>query len=160
MTLIIEDGSIVANANSYVTDVEYEAYAAARGRTIGADAAAREIELMLSMDYLYNQDYQGRRTEPDNQEQPFPRQNVCLYGRIINSDTIPKELKNAQMEAAIASNGQELSINSANENISRKKLDVMETSYFDGGKNVRIRLDRVNVYLSQLLNDTNKLVRT
>jgi len=160
MTLIIEDGSIVANANSYVTDAEYVDYAATRGKTIATTATDREIELTLSMDYLYNQDYQGQRSEPDNQEQPFPRYGVYLNDRLLDSATIPKELKNAQMEGAIASNGQELLVNSSSGNVQSEKLDVLEISYFSNGKKTRIRLDRVNNYLSCLLNNSNRLVRS
>ena len=160
MALIIEDGSIVTSANSYVTDAEYISYAALRNKTIGTASTNREHELILAMDYLYSQNYKGVRADPENQEQPFPRQGLTRYGLAYASDSIPKEIKNAQMEAAIASNSQELSINSANNNIASAKLDVMETSYFDGGTKTRIRLDRVQVYLSELLSSSNKLVRT
>lgn len=160
MTLIIEDGTIVANANSYVTDAEYVAYAAARGLTIGADATAREIELFLSMDYLYNQDYQGNRAESDTQELPFPRSGVYLYNRLLDSSTIPKELKYAQMEGGIAAKSQSLLVNSANSDVKKQDLRGLSVEYFEGGNNAKIRLDRVNNYLCALLNDVNSLVRT
>lgn len=160
MALVIEDGTIVANANSYVTDAEYVAYAAARGKTIGLDAAAREIELILANDYLEGQEFKGWRVEPDNQELAWPRSNVLANGRFIDSGTIPKELKNAQIEAAIAANTLELQINSLSGNVQKERLGEMEVSYFSHGNAEKIRLDRVNNYLKHLLlTDSDSLVR-
>ena len=160
MALVIEDGTIIANANSYVTDAEYVAYAAARGLTIGATATLREIELIKSMDYLQCQEYQGRRTEPDNQLLPFPRIGVVLYGLITDSDNMPKEIKNSQMEGGIAAYSQDLAINEVSENVASEKLDTLSISYHNKGKQGRIRLDRVFTWLKPLLMDMNQLVRT
>ena len=160
MALTIEDGTIVSNANSYVTDLEYVTYAAFRGLSIGTSAAIRETELIKSMDYLQNQDYIGLRTEPDNQILPWPRRSAYLYGRTIDSATIPQELKNAQIEGAVAAFTQLLQINEVTENVSSEKLDTLSISYHSRGKSGRIRLDRVNTWLEPLLEDTQTLVRT
>ena len=48
--LIIEDGSIVANANSFATDAELKAYANIRGFVIPATQPAREALLVQAMD--------------------------------------------------------------------------------------------------------------
>lgn len=160
MALIIEDGTIVSNANSYVTDLEYVTYAAFRGLSIGTDAAIRETELIKSMDYLQNQDYIGLRTEPDNQILPWPRRSAFLYGRTIDSATIPQELKNAQIEGAVAAFTQLLQINEVSQNIASADLDTLSVSFHGRGSTKRIRLDRVNTWLEPLLEDTNKLVRT
>lgn len=150
--LIIEDGSIVPNANSVVTDVEYIAYAGDRGLTIGADTATREKELILSMDYLKSieQRMKGTRTEA-TQSLPEPRQNVIIFGELFASNAIPSQYKNAQMEAAAASNGQSLLTNESNKNIKLQKLDVLETEFFEGGSWSITRLERVDAALKELL---------
>lgn len=160
MTLIIEDGSIVPNANSYVDEAAYTQFAADRGLSIGADTQAREIELILAMDYLQNQDYQGWWVEPDNQLLMFPRSNVWANGRAILSSEIPRELKNAQMEGAAASNSQALQINEIDQNVASEKLDTLSISYHSRGKSGKVRLDRVDTWLAPLLATTDSLVRT
>lgn len=161
MALIIEDGTGVAGANSFVTDLEYTDYATSRGLTIGADTATREVELILSMDYLFSRelDLQGERTS-DTQENIYPRQNVFIRNIRLASDSIPIELKNAQIEGGAAANSQSLLINETTQNVSSKKLDVLQTDYFSGGIFKNVRLDRVINYLKPLLkNQLNRLVR-
>jgi len=159
MALTIEDGSIVANANSYVTDTEYTTYAADRGLTIGTDAAAREIELIKAMDYLESFEYQAYRSDPDIQLFNFPRRNVYANGRYIDSDEIPREIKSAQIEAAIFANTGDLQINETLQNIQKEKIDVLEVSYFSRGKPTTIRVSSVMRYLEPFLLDTSALVR-
>ena len=151
--LIIEDGSQVAGANSYVTDAEYVAYAAARGLAVGEDAAAREIELIQSMDYLFSRepDMQGERTL-GTQENVYPRSGVYIRNTLLASDSIPTELKNSQMEGGAAANSQSLLINTTSQNIESEKVDVLEQSFFSGGSWENVRLDRVMNYLKPLLN--------
>lgn len=152
MSLTIEDGSGVAGANSYVTDNEYVSYAAARGLTIATTPVARQIELIKSMDYIFNQEknMRGFRTV-DAQENAYPRQDVYIRNVLLDNDVIPQELKNAQMEGGAAANSFDLLINKTQSNIQRKKLDVMETVFFDGGSWETTRIERVDNYLRPLL---------
>jgi hypothetical protein len=162
MALIIEDGSQVVGANSYVSDVEYVAYAALKGLTIGATDALREIELLRAMDYLQNleQSWQGTRAS-STQDLSFPRYNVLLYGYLLSSDKIPKELKNGQFEAAFYSNGNSLLISGEESNVASFSVDgAVSESYFKGGSSAKVRLDAVQAMLRPLLEDTTKLVRT
>ena len=50
MALIIEDGSIVSGANSFVTAAEMVAYASLRGVTIPASTTTQEQQLILSIE--------------------------------------------------------------------------------------------------------------
>ena len=155
MTLIIEDGSQVASSNSYVTDAEYVAYAAARGQTIGSDATAREIELIKAMDYIegHRASFKGDKVAFDQSLQ-WPRGGVWLDGFQIDSDDIPQELKNAQMEAGAILNGTELLVTGETKNVASEKVDVIERSYFNGGSWSTIRTDTVDVYLDVLLKNS------
>lgn len=103
MALTIEDGSIVANADSYATVAELTAYAAARGQTIAGTDGANEILLRKAMDYINSQEsrFQGYRVDEENQLHAFPRYNVYRGSFLLPSDEIPREAKYAQMALAI-----------------------------------------------------------
>ena len=161
MALIIEDGTQVVNSNSFVTDAEYTAYAALKGLTVGVDAAAREIDLLAGMDYLLKHEpcMQGRRVS-STQSVLFPRVGVWLFGYSVNSDVIHDYVKNSQMEAAAYNTSGTLLSNTTITNKQKEKVDVLEVEYFKGGSRSNVNLQRVNVYLEPLLEDTNKLVRT
>ena len=161
MTLIIEDGSQVVNANSFVTDAEYTTYSTARGLTVGATVSDREQELIKAVDYLQSVEnsLQGYRSS-STQELIYPRYGVTLYGYVLASDKIPKELKNAQMEAAVYATSGVLLSNTTNNNIKSEKLDTLEVEYFKGGSSTNTQLTRVNAQLRPLLEDADTLVRT
>lgn len=150
--LILEDGSIVPNANTVIDDAFYTSYASARGLSVGVDATAREIELILAMDYLKSIEsrMKGRRTEA-TQSLPEPRRNVLIFGEIFSESAIPIEYKNSQAEAAAASNGQSLLINESNTDIKRSKVSVIEEEFFEGGSWSITRLERVDASIKELL---------
>lgn len=161
MSLIIEDGSQVVNANSFVTDVEYVAYAELKGLAIGANEKKREVELFLAIDYLQSMEgsLQGYRSS-STQELIYPRYGVTLYGYVLASDKIPKELKNAQMEAAAYATKGILLANTTNNNIKSEQVASLKTEYFDGSNTETLVLKRVNAQLRPLLQDADTLVRT
>tara|TARA_R110000765_G_scaffold71427_2_gene138573 strand:+ start:183 stop:668 length:486 start_codon:yes stop_codon:yes gene_type:complete len=161
MALIIEDGSQVANANSYVTDAEYTTYATLKGLTVGANAAKREVELLRAMDYLqgFEASMQGTRAS-STQGVSFPRYNVVLYSYLLASDFIPKELKNSQFEAAAYAHTGTLTPNEAIKNVSKERLGDLEVNYFKGGQSEKVIVKRALVYLEPLLKSFDKLVRT
>jgi hypothetical protein len=105
--LIIEDGSIVANANSFVTDDEYKAYAKLKGYSIPATQPDREANLANAYDYLnftYEQQLQGSRVTPQTQTGIMPRNYIYAYGALVANDSIPQDIKNAQMLASFSIN--------------------------------------------------------
>lgn len=152
MALVIETGAGIAGANTYVSDAEYTTYAASLGKTVGADATAREIELIGSTYYLetLRDKYQGYKTDNSNTLQ-FPRVDVCIDGYTIDSDFIPVELKRAQMEAAIFSVSNPLFIDTTNQNIKSEQLDrTGKIEYFSGGSFTSNIMATVNAYLKPL----------
>ena len=161
MALIVEDGSNVSGSNTYNTDAELQAYALARGYTLPATETDRDILQIKAMDFInYNEpDMQGYRVTSD-QSVSFPRTGVVVNSFLIESDQIPDTLKKAQNEAAIASQTVDLLTNESISNVQKEKVDVIEKSYFKGGNKTSITLDTVYNYLSPVLNDVNKLVRT
>jgi hypothetical protein len=153
VALIVENGTEVAGANTYVTDAEFVAYAAARGKTIASTAVNREIQLIKSMDYIEGHRSKFKGTK-NTQTQPlqWPRFDVVIDTYYLDSDQIPKELKEAQMEAAIFINSSEILKNGTTQNISREKLNTLEIAYFSGGSYEVSRTDSVDVKLDILLN--------
>jgi hypothetical protein len=105
MSLIIEDGSIVADANSYVTIDEARSYATARGLTLPASDADLTAQLISSIDYLEAQRarYQGTKVSA-LQVLQFPRYNVVIDGIEQDPTLIPSILKQAQIRLAIEAN--------------------------------------------------------
>ena len=150
--LIIEDGSIVDNANSFATDDEFKTYANLRCMDVPATQPAREALLVLAMDYLFSVEkkMQGCRVSID-QELPYPRSGVCANCFNIPSDTIPKSLKSAQMELALQANTSEILISQSVQNVSKEKLGELEVEYFSGGAWSTVRTDRADAYLDPLL---------
>jgi hypothetical protein len=114
MALVVTPGA--SDADSYASFAEYSAYCAARGIT-PSDEADAEIELRKATAYLDNQ-YRSRwigiRTN-ETQSLAWPRMgDVSLYvrdsisyslvdldGYEIATDTIPTQIKNATIEAAL-----------------------------------------------------------
>jgi hypothetical protein len=152
MALIIEDGTIVTNSNSYVDDAEYVDYAADRGLTIGADATAREQELIRAMDYIesHRDEFKGLKATRDQSLQ-WPRFDVWMDGYQLDSNTIPLELKRAQMEAAAINNSDTIMKSGTSQNIQKEKLDTLEVSYFSGGSWESAQTGTVDIYLDPLL---------
>ena len=103
--LIIEDGTIVVDANSYVTVVEVTAYAQLYGATWSpANLALAEQAILRANRYIESLEhrYQGVRVS-DLQELSWPRDYVVNYAltSYLANNSIPKYLKNATAEAAI-----------------------------------------------------------
>jgi hypothetical protein len=105
--LTIEDGSVVANANSWVTDEEYKAFAKLKGYSIPATQPDREANLANAYDFInftYEQRLQGYRVTPQVQTGCMPRNYIYAYDLLVDSLSIPQDFKNAQMLAALSIN--------------------------------------------------------
>jgi hypothetical protein len=102
MALTVEDGSIVTGANSYVSLQDARDYASARGVDLPTDDGELEVLLIKAMDWIESMrdDFRGyKRT--DDQPLQWPRYEVYVDWYYVESDTIPRELRNAQMAAAV-----------------------------------------------------------
>ena len=151
MTIIEEDGTIVANANSYVSVTELDAFALLRGVTLPVLEADKEVLLIQGTDYTENfwSRYQGSLVS-EVQVLQFPRIGVSVNGFQVASNAIPQTLKNAQMQAAIESNTTSLTTNTG-QNIKMEKVDVIEVEYQDGtGSLYQPTFPKVDAYLDKL----------
>ncbi len=96
--IVIEDGSIVVGANSYISVASAVSYLESRG----LDASGiDDAKLILAYDYVnsFENEYQGSRVSAE-QTGSFPRYDLCINGFPFASDSIPQQLKDAQAYAA------------------------------------------------------------
>lgn len=137
MALTIEDGTGVANAESYASVAELDVFAVARGVTLSAVEADKEVLLRAAFDHVeaLRADFKGTKANTGNTFSQWPREDVQIDGEDITNTTIPKELKNGQMQLAIDLQDLDggLAPTGTGQAIKREKVDVIETEYQDGG---------------------------
>ena len=122
MAIVVEDGSGIANANSYGSEDELSTYADDRGYTLGSgDAEAALIRATMFID-SYRFRFPGYRVKGRGQGLEWPRfnafsqvpstgrdlpipnyhsQNVNFGVVLIPANEVPLEIKQATFEAAI-----------------------------------------------------------
>lgn len=146
MAIIVEDGSIVDGANSYVTEAELVAYASARGITLVGNT---EQLLIIAMDYIESLDYKGIKRK---EEQPlqWPRFDVVVDGYYLDIDEIPKLLKEGLMETAIATDAGNDPAQDVPRETRKEKVGPLEVEYATGSSALTI-VRRINNKLYKLL---------
>ncbi len=106
MSLVVEDGSGMSNAESYVSVNDVTAYNDAHNAVAAwtsADTTARERALRLATQYLeatYNQRWLGERLT-ETQALAWPRSCVWLDGYVVDDGDMPRALLDATCELAL-----------------------------------------------------------
>jgi hypothetical protein len=105
LTLIVEDGSQVADANSYTDLTTVRAFATKRGKVLPATDADLEVLVIKAMDYVesFGERYKGKRVAA-TQALSWPRECVSLFGFEVAIDEIPSQLVSALCQAVIDAN--------------------------------------------------------
>jgi len=90
---------LTPGTDTYATEAELAAYAAARGITV---TGTPSVLLLLAIDYLATLEdrWQGSRTSA-SQPLAWPRTGVYVYGTALADDAIPQSLKDAQCRLAL-----------------------------------------------------------
>jgi len=145
-TIIVEDGSIVANANSYVSEAELSTFASNRGITLTGTAA---VLIIQSMDYIESLNYKGFKLT-DDQSLLWPRTGVIVDGYLISSDEIPQELKDGQMQTCIAIDEGNDPLQDSPRKTKREKVGDLEVEYSDSSSSVVIN-KKITATLKKLL---------
>ena len=141
MALTIEDGTGLADADSYISLADARTYALNYGYTLPVDDTEAEVALRKGAVYvgLFEGSFSGSRLE-DTQSLAFPRKDCykCIGDNQtdIPSDSIPLEIKYSQV---IAANyyGQGLDVRANNDGLAIQSEEVtgaVKVSYFDNGK--------------------------
>lgn len=167
IVIIVEDGSIVANANAYISVADVRAYAANRGVSLSSDDDAVAAMLIEATDYLetFACQYMGVPTS-STQALQWPRKGVVFNCASFADDVIPKNLIAAQAQAVMAiSAGFTLQPNiSPQDYVTKEKVDVIETTYADPIQvGIKPILTAVNALLAPLFGkcaNTGAAIRT
>ena len=128
MTIVVEDGTIVDGANSYVDTSDLIAFAAARGVTLVTD---EEVLLIKAMDFIESLQYKGTKSTAEQPLQ-WPRNGVSVDGYPIDNNVVPVDLQNGLMQCAIAIDQGNDPLQDSAPGVKRKKVDVIEIEYQPG----------------------------
>lgn len=159
MTLIVEDGSIVPNANSYAALSTVKTYAALRGVVLSNDDAVLEPMVIKAMDYIESNraNFQGNKVS-ELQELQFPRSMVYVDGVLIPETTIPKCLIYALCQAVMeVANDVDLLPTTTEPAIRKEVVGPIETEYAvslgSGGFSPELR--KIDSLLKPVLNTSS-----
>ena len=140
MAIIVEDGSIVADANSYNSLAEALDYftLARPGVTDweGFSDETQEGSLRFSTVILGTECWLGDRAQPLTQALDWPRNNVYYRDqqRYFTGSEIPTSLKHAQLELAIALAREDRTLigeTAGGGGLERVKVDVLEIEWME-----------------------------
>lgn len=133
MALVIEDGSVVANANSYITVAEYKSWADARGITYGTDEAV-EQGILRAMDWFERQFFIGNKAN-ENQLLQWPRTEALIDGYYADATEIPKEVKTALYEATKVELDGYSELNTQDRKTIREQVGDISVQYAENSEN-------------------------
>lgn len=140
MTLIIEDGSGVPGANSYVTVDEAKDYYDLRGLTYPEEEKDFEQFLVRGADWLNGLPFHGNKLYQGN-SMAWPRKNAFVDGALIPEDIIPQQIKSAQIEFShmLYSGATPFEPAEPGKRIQRESYlnGLKDISYFDDGAEVK-----------------------
>ena len=131
MALIVEDGTLVSGANSYVSFADANQYLMDRGLT--PEVTLSEGHLLRGADYVnrFNLRFVGRKASPASSAMQWPRLYFYYEGEFITSNLLPPIIGIAQIESAyeIANDNDPSESAVDTPKIIRERVDVIETEY-------------------------------
>ena len=129
MPLTVEDGSIVANADSYISEADAQVYLASRGV---ASAVVVEAFLLQAIDFIESLNFVGSPVDTDTQAMSWPRSGVSYpSGRAVADTEIPPGIARAQAYVAnYIATGTDPNL-APERDVKREKVDVLEVEYSD-----------------------------
>jgi len=132
ITITVEDGTGVANANAYSTVADVRDYALNRGVVLSDDDDKVSAQLINAFDYIETKEceFQGNRVFENS---AFPREGVIVNGVTIAADAIPKLLIAASGQLVVAqSNGIDITPNFvAADYVTEEKVGPLTTKFAD-----------------------------
>lgn len=137
--LILEDGSIVPNANTVVEVAEFREFMQARMYDTSSMSDDKvSAYLIRAADYLLYLNYVGLRASA-TQDFPFPRSGVYLEDdRLLPVSAIPVDLKRAQIWLTFYLGIKDIDLSAAPvDRVVREKIDVLEIEYSRSGSNTK-----------------------
>lgn len=154
MALIVENGSNVPGADSYVSEADAVTIAANLGLSFPVEAEA-EVPLRIAALYLekYRNQYQGTKIYNDQSLQ-WPREPVYIDNIYQDPTIIPKDLIYAQVVIASASAAGSNLFGTSLGNIVSKSVGDVSLGYANGGSTTNAAyLGQAQLYLGPLFTD-------
>lgn len=153
MALIPEDGTGLVDADSYISVAYADDYHSSFGNSQWAllTTGQKEIAIRKATEHLdFTYQWKGVLFS-ENQSLGWPRSSAYdKEGRDI-SEMVPELVKKATAELALkASSGSLVSDVSGGLAVKKRKVDAIETEYFEGAK-VQIQYTHINRMLSGLI---------
>jgi len=127
MALVIENGSIVAGANSYVTADDYRSWANSRGIDVEASSLL-EKSILRAMDYFEQLDFIGNKAN-ENQPLQWPRTEALIDGYYADATEIPVQVKTALYEAIKVEIDGFSELNNEDRRTIKEKIGDIEVQY-------------------------------
>ena len=160
MALIIEDGTLVANADSYATLAVARAFATKRNLVPEPTDIALEANLITAMDFI--ESHRGRFKGvivAETQALQWPRKEVYINGFLLAQTIIPQELIDAQCQLAVEINNGVVLFRTVTEPfIVDQTVGPIRTKYDEKGGGVNSNsLPYVDIFLDVLLTSSSPL---
>lgn len=136
MTLMVEDGSGLPDAEAYCSVAFADAYHASRGNKAWAGAvAAREAALRRATDFMTQtcaERWKGERVSM-HQALDWPRYSVVVDGYELDADSVPVAIQRACAELALRALTQPLAPD-LDRQVAEETIDVITTVYATGAR--------------------------
>ncbi len=157
--LVIEDGSIVENADSYITVANARLFLSSIGLFLAVSDADAEVQLRQAFYYLEGLSFLG---SPSNVGQltKFPRSGLYRAGELLPSNEIPVEVRRAQAyyAGAIQSGINLIESSTVEAQKARTKVGQLEVSYYkdsvSGAKSMPLADKLLKPFLSMVKSQT------
>tara|TARA_R100000951_G_C2584224_1_gene162889 strand:+ start:108 stop:581 length:474 start_codon:yes stop_codon:yes gene_type:complete len=133
MALVIEDGSIVSGANSYITIANYKSWADDRGISYSTDSKI-EQSIFRAMDWFERQMFIGNKAN-ENQPLQWPRTEALIDGYYVDATEIPNQVKTALYEVTTVDLAGNSEFNTQDRKTSKEKVGDIEVTYADNSEN-------------------------
>ena len=154
MSIIIETGEGLTDAESYASVAAADARCASLGVTAWAAFAEDSKEIALRKATLFMAIYRTRwagRRVYQQQALDWPRYNVAVDGFILPSTIVPADVVNACIDLAVrAGRGEDLltDLDTGSNAIKKDKTGPLETEYFQNTTDARERFVAVDALLA------------
>ena len=167
MALVVEDGTGLSNADSYLSVADADTYHTAHGNPAAwssASDADKEEALRLATQYIdvvYGRRFSGTKLAA-TQALRWPRNGVYDdEGQLLDNDSIPVRVEQATAELALRQLGADLLPDEAEPgDIKKEKVKVgsiVEETEYVGGKSQTARFSKVELLLADLIGSSGNI---
>lgn len=154
MAIVVEDGTGLSTANSYISEAELTTYATNRGVTI----SGTNSELIYkAMDYLESFKFIGVKYSKAQALQ-FPRVGVVIDRFVIDYNEIPQLLKDAQAEICLSIDSGDNPLENQTRETKSEKVDVITVEYTDTAR-ASVYLTAAHAKLDKLIDESTGIIR-